>query len=291
MKRLLLTKLLILFLLAGCGDKPVTKEVNLNVSMDSIQAVDKPLAAKVQQTFLNQCPEILSFVGDIDSAKVEFLEKSWPDVGWRKPVDFIIKFKDHPADSRLVEWGAFANTCYYTMGGGSKPGVFTGKGGCARVCNMAKQSDGQYFADVPQLQFLDDPATPEYRQALADAKSKFDSDFATEMLGVKQGNGDAISNIAYLYGHGTLGIPVDNYKECVWLTAAYIKRDYRVADFIPAKQRKQMEVENIESARKRVLSTCTLNLSIEQAALAVDEGKKIAHDLPGLHVARREIFD
>lgn len=291
MKRLVLLSLLSVFTFVGCGEKPATKTVDFNVSADSISPANKPIAAKAFQAFWNQCPEMASLVGDIETAKLEIQENSWDVFGWRKPIEFITKFKDRPNDGRLVEWGAFANTCYYTMGGGFKPGVFTGKGGCARICNMNKQSDGQYFSDVPQLQFLDDPSTPEYQQAIADAKSKFESDFANEMSVAKKGDGDAISNIAYLYGHGALGIPADNYKECVWLAAAYIKRDYSIADFIPEKQRKEMEANNIETRRLGVRRTCTSNLPIEQAVSAVNEGKKIAHDLPGLQVMHREVFD
>ena len=290
-KRLALMSLLSIFTFAGCSEKPANKIVHFNVSADGIAPANKPVAVKAFQAFWNRCPEMASLVGDIETAKLEVSENSWNVFGWRKPIEFITKFKDHPSDSRLVEWGAFANTCYYTMGGGSKPGVFTGKGGCARICNMTKQSEGQYFSDVPQLQFLDDLNTPEYRQALAEAKTKFDSDLAAEMSGVKKGDGDAISNVAYLYSHGALGVPADNYKECVWLAAAYIKRDYSVADFIPAKQRKEMEADHIETERQRVRRTCSANLSVEQAASAINEGKKTAHDLPGSHVTRREIFD
>lgn len=270
--------------------------VRLNIRTEGIAETDKPLVARAVKAFTEQCPDLVRLADDIKDAKATW---AYPgntgnlQHGWRKPVELIVQFNQSPLDKRLVEWRAFGHTCYYTMGGGLEPGWNTGKEPCARVCGVAVNHGVELFTEVRQMQFLDDPNTQEYQQALVKSKSQWEADIAKEMAGAKKGDQDSISNVGYLWGSGALGVKGDSYNECVWRTVSYLKMRYEVSSDIvrSASQRKQMEAEYIEGKRKTARDICVRHLPPEQVWAAVDEADQIADTLPGRRPIRRAVLD
>jgi len=270
--------------------------VNLNISTEGVLEKDKPLVAQAVKAFFGQCPNVATLAGDIKDAKI-----SWGYAdntgsiqhGWRNPVELVVKFSQDPQDQRLIDWRAFGHTCYYTMGGGIDPGWNTGKEPCANICGVTANDNGEFFAEVPQMELLDDPKTQEYQQALIKAKTEWNADLSKEMANAKKGDEDSISNVGYLYGRGTLGFKGDKYNECVWRSVSYLTTRYEVSsDLIKsATQRKQMEAAYIEGKRQTAKGVCSRNLSPERALIAIEEAKKIADSIPGKRPARRPVLN